>query len=200
MEPLIEIRTVPISIEYKVTSAKLQQQSATAEVEISRNKGGLSIKSRPVKVNIDTFEARNSISPTPRTSIEQAAQKGKQYAYDATARFAREGEMMLDIHLQQDPIPQLAAQRGAKTGEFNMKWLPSAPPEISWEPAELNIRYEMDKLNFDWKTGQQNLEFIPASIEFSIAERPEVVINYIGGPIYVPPSADPNYEPIDTRA
>ena len=200
MEPLIEIKTVPISIEYKVTAAKLQQRSAMAEVEISRNKGGLSIKSRPVKVNIDTFEARNSISPSPRTSIEQAAQRGKRYAYDATARFAQEGEMMLDIHLQQDPIPELAAQRGMETGEFNMEWLPGASPEISWEPAELNIRYEMDKLNFDWKTGRQNLEFIPASIEFRVAERPEVVINYIGGPIYVPPSADPDYEPIDVKA
>ena len=61
MGPLIEITNVPIEIEMKVSHAKLEYTRGTAELEISRDNGGLSIKSRPIRLNIDTFEARNSV-------------------------------------------------------------------------------------------------------------------------------------------
>ena len=56
----------------------------------------------------------------------------------------------------------------------------------------------MDKLNFDLKVLNGNYEFIPGNIEMSITQHPDVLIEYVGGPIYVPPSADPNY--VDVRA
>ena len=59
--------------------------------------------------------------------------------------------------------------------------------------------FRSDKLNFDLKIANGNFEFIPGNIEMSITQHPDIMIEYIGGPIYVPPSADPNYEPIDVR-
>ena len=91
MKPLIEITTVPIQIEMKTTNAKLEYARGTAEMEITRDNGNLQIKSRPIKVNIDTFEARNSLSPTLARYLEQSAQKGHQAAYEATASYARQG-------------------------------------------------------------------------------------------------------------
>jgi len=32
------------------------------------------------------------------------------------------------------------------------------------------------------------------------AAQHQVIIKYIGGPLYVPPSADPNYKPVDVNA
>ena len=72
--------------------------------------------------------------------------------------------------------------------------------DISYEAPDLTINYEMDKLNFDLKVANGNFEFIPGNIEMSITQRPEVLIEYVGGPIYVPPSANPDYEPVDVRA
>ncbi|MFR2837002.1 MAG: DUF6470 family protein [[Clostridium] nexile] len=46
--------------------------------EISRSDGEFTIKSRPVKLNLDTYEARNSVTPTLRQSISNAAQKGQE--------------------------------------------------------------------------------------------------------------------------
>ena len=95
MKQLINITTVPIQYELKIQNARMQYKNATAEVEISRDKGGMTIKSRPVKLNIDSFEARNSVVPTPATSVAQTAQKGHQSAYQATAQLAQEGQLML---------------------------------------------------------------------------------------------------------
>ena len=58
MYPLIEIKTVPIEIEMKTTHAKLEYTRGTADLEISRGEGGLSIKSRPIRLKLDTFEAQ----------------------------------------------------------------------------------------------------------------------------------------------
>ena len=201
MKQLINITTVPIQYELKIQNARMQYKNATAEVEISRDKGGMTIKSRPVKLNIDSFEARNSVVPTPATSLKQTAQKGQQSAYEATAQLAQEGHLMLKANIGEDVLGQIFASRNPQpTGEFELGFTPSAPVELDYQAGDLIINYQMDKLNFDMKVANGNFEFVPGDIELSITQHPEVRIEYIGGPIYVPPSADPNFEPLDVRA
>ena len=53
---------------------------------------------------------------------------------------------------------------------------------------------------FRSRMNQMQFTFVPGDIEFKVTQQPDVVIKYIGGPLYVPPSADPNYEPLDTKA
>mgnify|MGYP003311655983 CR=1 FL=1 len=95
------------------------------------------------------------------------------------------------------------------TGAKNTKvtWSVSHPDVVSVDEnglvtmnGDITIDYQLDKLNFDWKTQQGSFEFIPGDIEIMVSQRPEVRIEYIGDPLYVPPSADPNYEPIDVKA
>ena len=201
MYPLIEITTVPIEMEMKVSNARLEYARGTAQMEVSRDKGGLSIRSQPIRVNIDTFEARSSIVPTTAQSIQQQAQQGVQGAYQATSVLAQEGRMMMEARIDQDVIPQLARQETmGQPANVNIDFLPGAAPDISWSGGELNIRYEMDKLNFDWRLNQMNFTFVPGDIEFTMTQRPDVIIKYVGGPIYVPPSSDPDYDPIDVKA
>lgn len=202
MKQLIEITTVPIRIEMKTSSAKLEYTQGTAEVEISRDKGGLNIKSRPIRVNIDTFEARNSLSPTLARKLRSDAQKGHQAAYEATAAYARQGQLLLTTRVGEELVTKFAEEAMMKDVKTNvgLDFLPKVGAEITWDTGEVNIRYEMDKLSFDWKFGEQKFQFTPADIEFTVTQRPEVIVKYIGGAIYVPPSSDPNYEPVDVKA
>ncbi len=202
MYPLIEIQTVPIEIQMKSTNAKLNYSTkGTAQMEISRDTGGLHIKSRPIQVKIDTFEARNSIVPSTMRSIQQGAQNGQSQILKATAQIAQEGRAMSEAGPGEDVLNQIA-RSVTNTGlpNINVTFLPDTPPEISFEGGEMNIRYEMDKLNFDWRMQQMDFTFEPADIEFTVTQQPDVIIKYIGGPLYVPPSADPNYVPVDVNA
>ncbi len=201
MYPLIEIQTIPIEIQMKTTRAHLEYARGTAQLEISRDKKGLSIRSQPIQVNIDSFESRNSVMPTTSTLIRQQAQAGVQAAYQATAVLAREGRMMMEARIDQDIVPQLARQQtmGQPTN-VNVEFLPTVGPDISWDGGEMSIRYEMDKLNFDWRMEQMSFTFVPGDIEFTMTQRPDVIIKYVGGPLYVPPSADPDYKPVDVNA
>lgn len=202
MYPLIEIKTVPISIEMKIKDAQLEYTNGTAEMQVSRTDGGLNIKSSPIKLRLDTFEARNSIAPTPMRSVTDAAQKGIQSAYSATATYARQGQLLLDAKVGQELVTQFAQESQNIPTDVNvgLKFLPDPGVNIDWEDGTMQIRYEMDKLNFDWKIDQGQFEFIPGDIEISVEQLPDVIIKYIGGALYVPPSADPNYEPIDVEA
>ena len=201
MYPLIEITTVPIEIQMKVTNARLEYARGTAQMEISRDRGGLNIRSQPIRVNIDTFEARSSIVPTTAQSIQQGAAQGQRAAYEATAVLAQEGRMMMEAKIDQDVIPQLAQQKTVdQPAQLGIQFLPEVGPDISWTGGEMSIRYEMDKLNFNWRMNQMNFTFVPGDIEFTMTQRPDVIIKYVGGPLYVPPSSDPNYEPIDMQA
>ena len=146
----------------KTTNAKLEYARGTAEMEISRDKGGLQIKSRPIRLNIDTFEARNSITPTLARSQEQNAQKGQQASYRATATFAQQGNLMMQTKLGEEVITKFSKDSLLEgVQDVGLQFLPSTGPEITWDPAEMNIRYEMDKLNFDWKIGGGSVEFTP---------------------------------------
>ena len=196
MFPLIEITTVPIEIEMKVTDAKLEYARGTADLEISRNDGGLHIKSRPIRLNVDTFEARNSIVPTTANSISEAADRGRQASYEATAAYARQGKLLLNAKVGEDKISQIAAQQQAQNVKTNVgiEFLPTVGAELNWDTGDMQIRFEMDKLNFDWRMNQPSFEFTPGDIQISVTQQPSVQIKYVGGPLYVPPSADPNYE------
>ena len=201
MRPLIEIQTIPIEIQMKTTNAHLEYARGTAQMEVSRDRRGLQIRSQPIRVNIATFEARSSIVPTTAQSIQQGAAQGQRAAYEATAVLAQEGRMMMEAKIDQDVIPQLAQQKTVdQPAQLGIQFLPEVGPDISWTGGEMSIRYEMDKLNFDWRMNQMQFTFVPGDIEFKVTQQPDVVIKYIGGPLYVPPSADPNYEPLDTKA
>ncbi len=205
MGPLIEITTVPIEIEMKTTHSQLLYSRGTAEMEVSRDKGGLNIKSRPIQLKVDSFQARSSVRPTTMQSVEQAAGRGEQAAYQATATYARRGQLVMDAQIGQELITKFAqetqdAQMGRDVSDFGLGFLPETGVNLNWEPGQMQIRYEMDKMNFDWKTGGMGFEFVPGDIEFTMTQRPEVIIKYVGGAVYVPPSADPNYQPVDVKA
>lgn len=202
MTPLIEIKSVPIEIEMKVSHARLEYTGATADLEISRSRGGLSIRTKPIRLNIDTFEARSSVVPTAPQAIRQSAEKGVQASYQATAAYAQQGQLLLKAQVGQELVTQFASEAMTKDLKTNVgiKFIPTTGPEVDWDAGEMSIRFEMDKLNFDWRVNQARFEFVPGDIEISVTQRPEVVIKYIGGPLYVPPSSDPDYESVDVQA
>ncbi len=199
--PLIEIKTVPIEIQMKTKHATLEYSRGTAEMEISRSEGGkLDIKSRPIRLNVDTFEARGSLRPTTAQSVSQAADAGKRAAYEATATYARHGDLFLRAKVDAvSEISKEATDQNIDRGSA-LEFLPSTGADIQWEDGSMEIRYEMDKLNFDWKLEEGEFKFTPGDIEISVAQQPDVIIKYIGGPLYVPPSSDPDYEAVDVKA
>ena len=202
MYPLIEIKSVPIELQFKTTDASLEYTRGTAEMEISRSEqGGVNVKSRPVQVKLDTFEQRGGkfaaanaavASGSASSAAANAVSQPAQAQYQVTSAYAEEGQIQLSVRIGQS-IPQA-------DGGYVAPNLPSGGGNVEWEDGSMEIRYAMDKLNFDWKIDRGEFKFTPGDLEISIAQKPSLTIKYTGGPIYVPRSADPNYRPVDVNA
>lgn len=201
IEPLLEIKTVPMSFELKINNARYELATTDATFELKRDKGGLQMQMRPTRLNIDTIEARYSAGiESAMRSVSDIAQKGVQAAYEATASYAREGNLMLDVDFMDNPIPEIAMRKFFSDVDFNLGFAPGVGPDISWDIGGISMNFEMDRLDFDWNIERPRIEFTPGSIELIIKEYPRIEVNYIGKPIYIPPSADPEYKEIDTFA
>ena len=199
IEPVLEIRTIPMSFEMKINKSRYEIATTNATFELQRTKGGFDMKMRPTKLNIDTVEARYSAGiKSVMRSVQDYAKRGVQAGYEAVAAYAREGSLMMDISIVENPIPAIAMKKFISEVEFNVGFAPEVGPDISWEIGSISMNFKMDDLNFDWNTSGPEINFIPGNIEFIVSEYPKVEINYVGTPIFVPPSANPNYKELDT--
>lgn len=195
---LLQITTIPIKIEIKVTNAKYEYpDDRQPKVNISTKNGGFVMEAEPLKLKIDTYEARKSLGyghMNMGDMFKKKAGEGWSLAYQGTARVSSEGEM-LARGMSSSEIAIQNARAGA-TIETIMEFLPKEGADITFDGGTLNIEYQMGSQDIDWDIMPHlPMEFIPGSVEFIIRDKPRVEIEYIGDPIYVPPSANPNYEP-----
>ena len=185
---LLQITTIPISIEIKVTNAKYQYpegKDRQPKVNITSTQGGYVMKADPIKVKIATYEARKSLGyghMTDGDMMSKKAQDGFSLAFQGTARVASEGNMLARGMTASEIAIQNA--RAGATVETIMEFLPKEGADITFDGGTLSIDYDM---------GEQ--EIVPGSVELIVRDRPRVEIEYLGEPIYFPASANPNYKP-----
>lgn len=223
MYPLIEIKMIPIEIQMKITNAKLEytsdtaemviSRSGTAEMEISRSDKGINIKSRPIRLPFDSFEPRGS-APSLLSGAQGSAPANWQGSYEATSVSSSQQEgIMFNAHfglglIREQEMQSVQAQQQAQHAPPPPQPRDESVPEtksglgmsVEWEDGELQIRYNMDKLNIDWRFDQGEVKFTPPDLEVSVEQMNRVVVKWVGEPLYVPPSANPNYEPVDVKA
>lgn len=194
MQQLLEIRNRPLQMEFKVEPARYEMKSPRSSFEVNREKGALEISSKPAKLRMDSFDMRASLGlVSVPTSVKQYGERGVQTAYEATARMAEEGNMMMD---SANAISDIAYQKMQPNLDTALSFSPSVPVNISVEPHDIQMKYKMDKLSFEWRTNHApELEYVPGKLTYTVTQYPGLEIKYLGRPIYVPPSADPEYEP-----
>lgn len=193
MEQVLKISSAPAKLSFKVKPARIEQTTENPSYQASRSEGGLKMSSKSAKLNIDSSDFFNSINPTTKLSIEQAANRGKSSAYNAGQTYSNNGAMFLEAAPGQDVIEQISINSMQLNSDLGVELAVSNGPDFSYEPARLNTEYQMDKLKFEWRVMQGDFEYIPSEIEFNV-EQSDVNIEYVGAPIYVPKSSDPNYD------
>lgn len=196
---LLQITTIPIQIEIKVTNGKFEHSDeyVQPQVNIKNRNGEFVMEAEPLKLNIDTYQARKSMGyghMNDGDMLKQKAQEGWSLAFQGTAKIASEGDQ-----LARGMSPAEIALNNARAGatvQTIMEFLPKEGADVTFEAGKLNIEYQMGSQDINWDIHPDTpLEFIPGTVELIVHDRPRVEIEYIGDPIYVPPSANPNYEP-----
>ncbi|MDR2532163.1 MAG: DUF6470 family protein [Oscillospiraceae bacterium] len=196
---LLNITNIPISVEINIVKGELRNPNAPKpKINITTGDGGIQIHAENAKINIDTYAARSSMGYGKYNSADftkKEADKGIKLAYEGTARVVKEGNALA----KGTTSGQLAVQnnRAGATIQTIMEHIPKTGADVTFEKGRLNINYEIKDVNVDWENLKTvPLQFIPGRVEFNITQMPQVVIEYTGRPIYVPPSADPYYNAV----
>lgn len=164
MEQLLNIKTIPIKLEYETTPMKFEVvRSSSAKIEIEREKGGLEIDTKPKR---DIVEISKGPHVTPvRTTPKSSGEK--------------------DLSTSTRNLKSLSQEVNVSLSSFKSK---------SINLNDISMHYKMDKISFDVNSENCERKFTPSSIDYTISQYPDVIIEYIGDAIYVPPSSNPNYE------
>jgi len=192
MQQLLKIESVPISIEYKYSHAADDSKSqSAARLRITQADDGVTIRSNPISIRMDSYDSK-------RSGFTGMPSSNKGLTYDATARYADNGDLQLDIHLMGDPIEGLDFQRIERSIENVMGSISASAGTYNTSASEANMRinFRMSGVSLDSNAiKQSNINFFPGDLEFEVTEYPKLIIKYIGKPIYIPKSADPDYVP-----
>jgi len=192
-QPLLQIETVPISFEY-VEKQKPLSMSSVAKLEITRDHNAVDIKSNPVRIKMDSFQKS---SGTPATLSYTAAD----FSFD------NQGNATLNLNFEDigDDVRYAQVGRsfaGMATAASGSKAEPAVNRFPTGEGEQFQNRFPLGNSNisisFDLsgiRGIDDNTTFTPPDLELEVKERAHVVITYVGGPLYFPVSADPNYEP-----
>ncbi|MDD3168000.1 MAG: hypothetical protein PHC91_00870 [Eubacteriales bacterium] len=184
MKPLITIETVPISIEY-VEKRTTHTASQSASLRISQQDNRMTIQSSPINISLtDTFE------PGPPGDWNNLS-------YTATAQYSGNGNISMNVQMESQRTNALKYNQISRGIDNIIDSIPQTPAKAS------AFKFESMQINFDMSQlagglpSVDNLDtsFLPPDLELKVVERPKVIIKYVGGPLYIPKSADPNYVP-----
>jgi hypothetical protein len=192
---LLSITTTPMKIELEVEYAKLEyNQNFKPDYDISVKPAELELRTRGVELRLDTYEARKSLGcMNSADTTRQYAEKGKQHISRLTQEYVQDGKAMGEIQNGVE-IRDIVRQKMLTQPELYTRFLPATGADITYQPGELNVNYQPGDMNLHWKVRDNLYNYVPGSVRMEIVEYPDIEIQYLGGPMYVPPSADPEFE------
>lgn len=185
MQQLISIETVPMSIEYVEKKPIKLSSNRVAKLSIEKSlDNSISIKSDNVSIRMDSYNHGNNVMSRPLT-------------YTTTAKYTG-GNLYLNVHMDENGenlfnFEQMTADIG--------RMADAIPPMQHIVPSDggggISMNFDLSRLSAATLPSEDfNTSFTPPDLELKVVERPKVIIKYVGGPIYIPRSADPNYEPL----
>ncbi|MDD3428660.1 MAG: DUF6470 family protein [Oscillospiraceae bacterium] len=198
MKSLLEYTVVPLKYEYKMQHAQLKPQD-TAQMPkhtMQKTGGNLQIRQSQAQIRQDSTQFRSTLGYKGTAEVNgEWAQRSVQAAAEATEAYAAIGNQIRHIENKgttlADAYYNQAMQR---LSGGNLAVTPLAAIETSFTGGGAEINYQQAKLQFDWSISQVRREFVPASFKLNISQYNSIKFEYVGKPIYVPASADPEYE------
>lgn len=181
MKPLIKIETVPISIEY-VERKTTHTSSQSARLKISHNNEKMMIQSNPINIPmVDSYEHGPSADWSNLT-------------YTATANYSHDGNLSMDVQVENREKTAYQYHHINRGIDNIIDFIPQSQKSASYGFEGMKINFDMSRLSGGFPGADSiDASFLPPDLELKVVERPKVIIKYVGGPIYIPRSADPNY-------
>ncbi|MEG1476545.1 MAG: DUF6470 family protein [Oscillospiraceae bacterium] len=190
---LLEYTSTPIRYEMQTQPARLEYSQELPTHTATKSGGELTMSTTPTRLRLDGYERRASMgSRGVNAQTQYMKEVGRAAAMEATRQYAEMGNQLKNIQDGAN-IPDVYYSKMMQRYSGSLGLTHVAPIDISWDMGEIRQQYEAARVSFDWKTSHPQGKFIPVKITANITQYPDIKFKYLGGPIYAPPSANPNY-------
>lgn len=193
VRPLLEITTTPARYEYEVMRARLQISQEKPQVKRTVRRATINMQSQAGRFEMNTVRRRSDMGfkgVVDRANYE--SDRGVQAATDATARYAQVGNQLAKIDKGAN-VPDTLWGQSMHHNKGELVLVPLSPVELNYVPASLVMDFQPGEMQSNWNVGRAKLDFVPGSFELNFLQYASINIEYTGGPLYVPSSADPNF-------
>ena len=194
MQQVLQITTIPGQYHLNINPAKLEyEQEHIPTADVHSTKAKLHIETKEQTMKISTYEARKSLGFSKiGDRIRDAAQKGE----DDIVRFIKEANQLgrsLSRIDQGVTIGSLMKQKLTQQSSLMTVFIPNSGANISWQAGDIKVKNTPGTLNYDWNIKDYQLHYTRGDVSLEVVQKPAVEIKYVGSPLYVPRSSDPNY-------
>ena len=192
MEQLLRITSTPIKYELEVEHPKLEIKRENPSASVDTKPAKLTITNmKDTSVNISTYQARKSLGIMDFADFTaQNAAESQQALTKQIGEYVQIGNQTSQI---QDGVTVGDIYRSKMLDSTNYQlytaYLPSGGADLTWNPAQLDMNFQPGDVSVDWDVSANESNFIPGSIRMKVTQLASVNIEYLGGPLYFPPSA-----------
>lgn len=194
MKSLLEITTTPAKYEYEIERAKLVINQEKPTVDRTVTRASLNMKREYGRFEMNTTQRRSDMGfkgVVDRANFD--GDQGRQAALEAIGNYAELGNAVVNIQRGAN-IPDALWNQMMKHSKGDLVLVPLSPMELNYIPATLAIDFSPGEMQANWNVGKARLDFVPGSFGLKFSQYASIQIEYTGGPVYAPPSADPNFE------
>lgn len=180
--PQIRIESQMAKIGIEQTKPIQEIEQPPADLSIQQPKADLEIEQIPAKLTIDQTKAWEDMDiKSIMKRNEEFAQFGREAALEAIGRISREGDELMRIEYDDNPIARHALENSEKPQfEFNVGWIPSAfSVKIDYIPEELNIRVQPNKPIIEAKPNKPIHRYTPGKVNIYVLQYPSLKISFV---------------------
>lgn len=196
IKPLLEITTMPAKYEYEVARAKLQISQEKPQVQRTVRRASVNIRQQAGRFEMNTVRRRSDMGfkgVVDRANYD--GDRGREAAFEATGNYTDMGNQLANI-AHGGNIPDALWSQSMQHSKGDLVLVPVSPVDIHYIPASLAMDFQPGEMSANWNIGRAKLDFVPGSFGINFTQYASIDIKYIGGPLYVPPSADPNFDAV----
>ncbi len=179
--PKLQVQTTKGQIGLKIQKPQQHIEQPNADLQLQQPKAKVTIDTTKSKLSIDTTEARADLDlkSSGRRAVE-FADTSLQKAMEGLARRAQEGDELMKIENQGNPIAEQAKRRGKQPySSINIKFIPSqGSVKVNFDPAKVDVEVEPQKVVNNTKVNKPIHDYTPGKVNIDLIQQPSIKIDW----------------------
>lgn len=179
--PQIRMQSQPTLISIQTYDAEQTIQQPKATQQITQPKAEISMSTTPPKLTIDQSQAWNDIGlKSAKVMHEEAAKKGYQKVMQGISRRTTQGETLMKIENNSNPISAQAIENGnRKKRSLNIGWIPSVfSVKTDYQPSQLDIQVQVNQPIINNTPSKPIFNYQRGAVETGIRQEADLQIDF----------------------